>query len=372
MTGIYIHVPFCIKKCPYCAFYSVGYSQELKDKYVSALIRSILRYKDKSICADTVYFGGGTPSLLSAEDMKGILSAVRQSFVISHEAEITVEANPSSTDLSKLSAYRSMGINRISFGVQSSNDTELRLLGRLHDFAGAKSAVLAAKFAGFENISCDLMIGTPRQTVTSLLDSVRDISSLGVSHISSYMLKIEEGTPYDSDSIRQSAADDDCVSDMYLALCRELDRLGYARYEISNFSRPGYESKHNLKYWRLEDYIGFGPSAHSFYGGKRFYIKESVGDYISSDGQNEIIEDDAPDMLEEYVMLSLRLREGMSLKRLSSLGGDAQAVLASAERFVKAGFVRLENGAISLTDRGALVSNSLILEIYLAAIGENQ
>lgn len=372
MTGIYIHVPFCIRKCPYCAFYSVGYSQELKDKYVSALIRNILRYKDRNICADTVYFGGGTPSLLSAEDMKGILRAVQDSFIISPEAEITVEANPSSVDYNKLSAYRSMGINRVSFGVQSSNDGELRLLGRLHDFAGAKSAVLAAKSAGFENISCDLMIGTPRQTMQSLINSARDIASLGVSHISSYMLKIEEGTPYDCQRIRESAADDDSVSDMYLALCRELDRLGYARYEISNFSRPGYESKHNLKYWRLDDYIGFGPSAHSLYGGKRFYVKDSIEEYISSPEQNEIIEDESPDMLEEYVMLSLRLREGMSLQRLSSLGGDAEAVSALAERFVKAGFARLENGSISLTDRGALVSNSLILEIHLAAIGENQ
>ncbi len=372
MTGIYIHVPFCIKKCPYCDFYSVEYSQRVKNDYVRALIRNIRKYKGKMICADTAYFGGGTPSLLSAEDVQGILSALRDSFMLSPESEITLEANPSSADYSKLSEYRKLGVNRISFGVQSSSDEELRLLGRLHDFDGAKAAVLAAKAAGFKNISCDLMIGTPKQTLQSLIRSANDIASLGVSHISCYMLKIEEGTPFNCEKIRSAVADDDSVSDMYLALCRELNDLGYSRYEISNFSKPGCESKHNLKYWRLEDYIGFGPSAHSLYSGKRFYVGESVEDYIASEHQKEIIEDASPDKLEEYVMLSLRLSEGMSLKRLSFLGGDARAVIAKAGKLASAGLALLDNGVLSLTDKGALVSNSIILEVYLAAIGENQ
>ncbi len=372
LTGIYIHIPFCIRKCPYCAFYSVEYNEELKRRYVSSLIRNIRDYKGRNIYADTVYFGGGTPSLLAPNELESILFAVKESFLLAPDSEITIEANPSSTDYSKLCAYRKAGVNRISFGVQSSNDNELKLLGRLHDFKGAHDAVLAAKSAGFENISCDLMIGTPAQTIDSLLASTHDIASLGASHISSYMLKIEEGTPYDCERIRNSAADDDSVSDMYLALCCELSSLGYSRYEISNFSKPGFESKHNLKYWRLEDYIGFGPSAHSYFGGRRFYSPDSIEDYISSPSQPDVSEDESPDMLEEYVMLSLRLNEGMSLDRIASLGGDREAVLKKLEPLKSAGLVNLDNGKVSLTDRGALVSNGVILEVYLAAIGENQ
>lgn len=372
LVGIYIHIPFCIRKCPYCAFYSVEYNEELKRQYVSSLIRNIRAYKGKDIPADTVYFGGGTPSLLSSEEMDGILSAVRDSFILLPNSEITVEANPSSTDYNMLAAYRRVGVNRISFGVQSSDDNELRLLGRLHDFCRARDAVIAAKAAGFENISCDLMIGTPAQTIDSLITSAHDIASLGASHISCYMLKIEEGTPYDCEQIRNSAADDDGVSDMYLALCKELSGLGYHRYEISNFSKPGYESRHNLKYWRLDDYIGFGPSAHSYFGGRRFYVPDGIGDYISSPLQQDETEDESPDMLEEYVMLSLRLSEGMSLKKLASLGGDREAVIRKIMPLQNAGLVKLDNGAVILTDRGALVSNSVILEVYLAAIGENQ
>lgn len=372
LTGIYIHIPFCIRKCPYCAFYSVECNEELKRRYVSSLIRNIRGYKGRNIPADTVYFGGGTPSLLTPDELESILSAVKESFLIATDSEITVEANPSSTDYNKLCAYRRAGVNRISFGVQSSNDNELRLLGRLHNFGGARDAVLSAKAAGFENISCDLMIGTPAQTLDSLLASARDIASLGASHISAYMLKIEDGTPYDCERIRSSAADDDSISDMYIALCRELSGLGYSRYEISNFAKPGYESKHNLKYWRLEDYIGFGPSAHSYFGGRRFCVPDSIEDYISSPSQPDESEDESPDMLEEYVMLSLRLSEGMSMDKLASLGGDKNAVAKKLVPLQDAGLVRLDNGVVSLTDRGALVSNGVILEIYLAAIGENQ
>ncbi len=372
LAGIYIHIPFCIRKCPYCAFYSVEYTSELMRDYVCALTANIRRYKGRNISADTVYFGGGTPSLLSPDELGCILSAVSDSFILAENCEITMEANPSSTDYAKLSACSKLGVNRISFGVQSSNDNELRLLGRLHDFNGARDAVLAAKSAGFENISCDLMIGTPQQTIDSVIRSARDIASLGVNHISCYMLKIEEGTPFDCAKIRQSAADDDSVSDMYLALCRELYGLGYSRYEISNFSKPGFEAKHNLKYWRLEDYIGFGPSAHSFFGGRRFYSPDSIYDYISSAPQQEVSEDESPDMLEEYIMLSLRLSEGMSIKRLSLLGGDRSAVETKLKPLVRAGLVSCKNDTVSLTDKGALVSNSVILEVYMAAVGENQ
>lgn len=372
MIGIYIHIPFCLRKCPYCAFYSIPFTEKRKQKYVEAVIRNIHSYGSRNLTADTVYFGGGTPSLLSAVDIKRILSAANDSFRLSKDSEITIEANPSSVSPQKLSGYREAGVNRISFGVQSTVDEELRLLGRLHDFSGAQKAVGMARLAGFENISCDLMIGTPAQTVPSLLYSAEAIAALDPTHISCYMLKIENGTPYDCERVKKAAADDDLSADMYLALCRRLADLGYYRYEISNFSRPGYESRHNLKYWSLDDYIGIGASAHSYFEGRRFYVPDSIDDFIASPLQPILIEDDSPDALEEYIMLSLRLASGLSIEKIAALGGNGGAVLKAIEPYVKAGLISCCGANISLTDSGALVSNTLIVEIYMAAISKNR
>lgn len=372
MTGLYIHVPFCIRKCPYCGFYSVKHEKTLADGYVEAVIRNIRSYKGKRIETDTVYFGGGTPSLLPPEDIKKILEAIKDSFILSDGSEITLEANPSSVTLDSLRGYRKAGVNRISFGVQSCDDGELKLLGRLHSVDTAQKAVMSAKSAGIENISVDLMIGTPNQTLGSLLRSADTAVSMDVNHISCYMLKIETGTPYDCEAIRQKLVSDDDVSDMYLALCKKLKEHGFKRYEISNFSKEGYESRHNCKYWRLEDYIGIGPSAHSYFNGERFYVPGDIEKFCRDELQTVIIEDSEPDILEEYIMLSLRLDEGMSLEKLSLLGGDAGAVKKRAEFYEPYGLVKQCGGRISLTDEGCLVSNGLILEMYLAAVGENQ
>ncbi len=370
MLGIYIHIPFCLRKCPYCAFYSVGFSESLKDDYVKALIRNIRRYRDMRLPCDTVYFGGGTPSLLAPRDVNDIMTAVRESFNLSPSSEITMEANPSSVTSESLSGYYRAGINRLSFGVQSLNDNELRALGRLHDARTALNAIDMARSAGFENISCDLMIGTPFQTVESLLDSCWQLTSIGIPHISCYMLKIEDGTPYDSEEIRKSVADDDTVCDMYLALCDELRTMGYERYEISNFAKTGLRSHHNMKYWTGEDYLGFGSSAHSLFQGKRFYVPSDLKAYIASESQPELTEDASPDQLEEYIMLSLRLSDGLSLERVSALGGNAYAVIQKSRRYADTGFLTLTDNRITLTDKGALVSNSIIFELYSAAIGE--
>ncbi|MCD7888936.1 MAG: radical SAM family heme chaperone HemW [Oscillospiraceae bacterium] len=370
MLGIYIHVPFCLRKCPYCAFYSVTYSESLKDDYVNAIARNIRRYSDMRLPCDTVYFGGGTPSLLTPGDVNTVMEAIRSSFNLSPSSEITMEANPCSVTADSLSGYYRVGVNRLSFGVQSLNDNELRALGRLHDAKTALNAIDMARTAGFENISCDLMIGTPYQTTDSLLNFCWQLTSLSIPHISSYMLKIEDGTPYDSDEIRESVADDDIVCDMYLALCDELRTMGYERYEISNFAKNGLRSRHNMKYWTGEDYLGFGSSAHSFSQGKRFYVNSDLKAYISSEAQPELIEDAEPDRLEEYIMLSLRLSDGMSLERVNDLGGNAYAVTEKAKPYADAGFLSLTDNRITLTDKGALVSNSIIFELYSAATGE--
>lgn len=365
-AGIYIHVPFCRRKCPYCDFYSVVSDSKTIHEYVLALVRNISSFNSENTPVDTVYFGGGTPSLVEPSDISFILDAVKASFNLSEDAEITLEANPCSVDLCRLSAYRKAGINRISFGVQSANDTELSSLGRLHDFSLAEQAVINAKTAGFSNISCDLMLGTPNQTLKSLTKSIHSLASLGIQHISAYMLKIEEGTAFDCDAVRQAVADDDTVSDMYLSMCEELEALGYKQYEISNFSLPGCESRHNLKYWHLEDYIGFGPAAHSLWKGKRFYVPPDLNEYLNRDTQSIVIEDDSPDPLEEYIMLSLRLASGLSLDRIDNLGGNSQAIIKTAERFIKAGLAELSNGMLYVTPKGFLVSNEMMLKIIMS------
>ena len=366
--GVYIHVPFCRRKCPYCDLYSVVADDETIHNYALALIRNILSFNACGEKVDTVYFGGGTPSLMSPEDVAKILYAVSHTFTLCNNAEITLEANPCTVDLNKLCAFKQAGINRLSFGVQSANNNELSRLGRLHDFSQAELAVINAQNAGFTNISCDLMIGTPNQTLASLKESVHRLASLKIQHISAYMLKIEEGTAYDCDSVRNSVADDDTVSDMYLLMCRELESLGYKQYEISNFAAKGYESRHNLKYWQGTDYIGFGPAAHSFWHGKRFYVPADLKSYLSSSAQITVAEDEAPDPLEEYIMLSLRLCSGLSLKKLSSIGGNPKALLNAAQPFINGGFANVNGDSICLTPNGFLVSNQIILKLIMSQL----
>lgn len=368
-AGIYIHVPFCKRKCPYCDFYSVVADSSVRHAYALALTQRIAAHADRSLEADTVYFGGGTPSLIEPEDVLHIINTVKDSFSIADDCEITLECNPGSVDYERLCAYREAGVNRISYGVQSSDDTELKALGRLHDFSLAQRAVLDAQRAGFENISCDLMIGTPRQTVDSLMRSVRDLCSLGIKHVSCYMLKIEEGTAYDCDDIRSSVADDDAVSDMYLSLCDELERLGFVHYEISNFALSGYESRHNLKYWEGEQYIGFGPAAHSFYRNRRTYAESDVYAFISNPYADDLIEDDAPDVLQEYIMLGLRISKGISLEKINLLGGNSVAFSNALKPFISAGFARSDGDNVRLTREGYLRSNGIISRLLESQIG---
>ncbi len=358
MTGLYIHIPFCARKCPYCDFYSLPYSKKLCEDYVSALVRNIRHFAPQGISIDSIYFGGGTPSLLYSSQVKAILDAVGDSFDV-HDPEITLEANPCTADLRKLSEYREAGVNRLSLGVQSANDTELEKLGRLHDFKRAEKAVHDAVKAGFENISCDIMLGTAQQTLISLENSIDALINLPLQHISAYMLKIEKGTPYDCDEVRSAAADDDLMSEMYLKTVQKLADAGFEQYEISNFAKPGFESRHNLKYWTGESYIGIGASAHSFFGGKRYFCPKDVGSFVSGELQAEVTEDENPDLTEEYVMFGLRLAKGI---RLDKLGENAEMIAQKAKLYEKYGLCRLTEDTLSLTPKGFLVSNSLIAE----------
>lgn len=361
-TGLYIHVPFCVRKCPYCDFYSVASSKEkLYEQYADAVIRNIKRYvrENPEIFFETVYFGGGTPSLLPVYLYEKIMSEISL-YTDFERSEITIELNPGTSDEDKLRKLRSIGINRLSVGIQSAADNELKYLGRIHDFTQAKNIINDAYSAGLENISADLMIGVREQTMESLMFSIDRLTELPLKHISAYMLKIEEGTEYFKNGMSELVPDEDLVADMYLALVEKLKEKGYFQYEISNFSRKGYESRHNLRYWHCESYIGIGPSAHSYFNNKRYEVLGNLSEFILSDCQKEIINDENPDDFFEIAMLQLRLTEGLDTKLYPKY---SEKIIKRATKLEKAGLISVSDGVISMTPEGFLISNSVITEL---------
>ena len=354
--GIYIHVPFCGKKCSYCDFYSVSYSRDAVNAYVEAVMRNLRHYSDLSRITDTVYFGGGTPSLLSTTHISDILSELRNNFDLSPNAEITLEANPNTLTPQKLAELRKIGINRLSIGVQSLIDRELSFLGRTHSAERAVKAVIDAHAAGFENISCDLMIGIPKQTSESLERSIDGLSELPIKHISAYILKIEENTSFDCEEIRRLLPDEDEAANLYLNMVRLLEKKGFEQYEVSTFAKNGYESRHNCRYWKCLDYIGIGPSAHSCCG-KRFAAERDLSSFIGNDVQPTFITDDAPCGFEERSMLRLRLKEGLNVMQT---GSHRKNIEKKIPGLINAGYAEFDGKFLSLTPKGFLVSNSVI------------
>ena len=366
--GIYIHVPFCASKCGYCDFYS-RVRRDQMEGYLDALEREIDGWKHRGLKADTVFFGGGTPSLLTSAQLERVMNAVRENFELLPCAEITMEANPETVDTASLKAAYQLGINRLSYGVQSAVDNELKALGRKHTFARAVQAVLEAREAGFSNISLDLMLGIPYQTAESLQTTLTEILALAPQHISCYLLKIEEGTPFYRKNAAQWCASEDETADFYLTVARTLRAAGYRHYEISNFAKPGFESRHNLKYWHDEPYIGFGPAAHSCIDGKRFYNPSDLGQYIETQGNCSLLEESGPVQdASERMMLGLRLAEGIDLSQIGRLDTNfdtaaQQAFLKKAAVFEKAGLLTVTGSRVSLTEEGMLVSNMLLASL---------
>ena len=367
-AGIYIHVPFCASKCGYCDFYS-RVRQDQKAGYLAALGEEIRGYKGQGIPVDTIFFGGGTPSVLSPDEIGGILAALRESFTLLPEGEWTMEANPETVSPGYLQAVRALGINRLSYGIQSGVDRELRALGRKHTFARAAEAVKEAREAGIKNLSLDLMLGIPYQTADSLRETLDKILALHPNHLSCYLLKIEPGTPFARRHAETDCPSDDEAADFYLTVCETLRAAGFTHYEISNFARPGYESRHNLKYWRDTPYIGFGPAAHSCFGGKRFYNPADLALYIEKGGRVSAVEDDGScGGYTERLMLGLRLAGGVSLPEIAALDlaftPEEQAAFASrCAPYIRAGLMERKDGRIAITEKGMLVSNGLLAEI---------
>ena len=295
--GVYFHIPFCRAKCAYCDFCSTSqWDDKLMDAYLEALIGQLGDFflPGGNYTVDTVYIGGGTPSVFGGKRLAKLLKALNKRVSLTRTCEITVEVNPESADKALFKQLKSAGVNRISMGVQTADDAQLKRIGRIHDFEKAKEAVALCKQYCTDNLSLDLIYGLPGQTMESWLQSVEAICALEPKHISCYALKLEEGTPLWREN--PVLPDDDLQADMYLAAVSKLAEKGYAQYEISNFAQKGFRSRHNSRYWDLSDYLGFGCAAHSFYGGKRFSFTSNMDAYIKGMNGNAPIVEEADEL----------------------------------------------------------------------------
>ena len=327
--GIYIHIPFCIRKCAYCDFYSIT-ATELRADYVNALISQIkaFRMAAKNYLVDSVYIGGGTPSMLSGEEMTRILSALRMTFHLSDDVEISMEANPGTLDGEKLAAYREAGVNRLSLGLQSADNTELQKLSRIHTRQDFEASFLLARLEGFQNINIDLMYALPGQTGKKLADTLSYAISLNPEHISFYGLKIEPETPFGRDpDIQMEIPDEDEQYHMYLTSAKTLESAGYPQYEISNFAKVGKECRHNLKYWKCEEYLSFGPAAYSFFDGKMFSYIKDVERYLMTPTDSHALFDEMSvpskeELATQFVMVGFRLRRGIDIAEYNARFDD--------------------------------------------------
>ena len=380
--GLYIHVPFCRQKCAYCDFYSLPGAEARMDDYVRAVAAQLKEVAPRAALhtVDTVYFGGGTPSYLGVKRLKTLLAAVDKHYALARDAEITLEANPDSAmDWKELRALRRAGFNRISLGMQSAVDEELRAVGRIHTFSQVEAAVEAARKAKLQNLSLDLIYGLPGQTMDSFLFSLNAAAALSPEHISCYGLKVEPGTPLYDRRDETDLADDDAQADLYLAAVAFLEEQGYQQYEISNFAKPGFASRHNLKYWTLGEYAGFGPGAHSDFGGVRYSYDRDLDAYITGalrGGAMPIESEDLPQWTRdtEYIMLSLRTVQGLDPRRFERTFRRYFSPLEPLlERYAAAGLaVHAEDGSWHLTPKGFLVSNTLIGELLDALAADKQ
>ncbi len=352
MTGIYIHVPYCVKKCGYCDFYSVC-DLSSADSYVNAVCQCL--DKVDTVC-DTLYFGGGTPSLLGGERISTIIYKAKKCLTL--DAEITLEVNPGDNLAKLLPTVAAAGVNRLSIGMQSHDDNELRLLTRRHSAADVDAAVAIAKRCGIDNISLDVMLGIEGQTEKSLCDTLQYCANSGATHVSAYMLKIEDGTPFASAPFKP---EDDYQCDLYKLAVQKLGELGFGQYEISNFCKEGKQSRHNMKYWLGEDYIGIGAAAHSCIKGKRFYYPRDIEGFVNG---NRPVEDGEAGGFEETVMLRLRLASGIDLNELANCYPNEckriDSIKALANKLESVKLCNIEGDRIALTTEGYLVSNEII------------
>lgn len=363
--GLYIHIPFCIKKCKYCDFVSYVDKATLFDSYIDNLLTEAKEYENEQI--DTIFIGGGTPSILSCEQLKRLFDGLYKTFNVSDNCEITIEANPATLDKEKLLVLNNCGVNRLSIGVQSFSDIELNAIGRIHNSQTAYNTIELLKEFSFNNFNIDIMLGLPNQTTKTLEDTLKTAISLNPSHISCYSLILEENTPlYDEyEKGIYPTISDEYDRELYTLAKDILKDNGYFQYEISNFSKPGYESRHNLKYWNCDEYIGLGVSAHSYLDGVRFYNTQDINEYLQNKFHNDektVLSTD--DKISEYIIMRLRLSEGINEKEFYErfkidFYENYKIIL---DKFIKAELVTYENNAYKLSEKGIDVSNSIMCE----------
>ncbi len=370
MLSLYVHIPFCVGKCRYCGFYSTLYHKESADRYLKGLTIEASLYqtalKDRVI--STVYLGGGTPTCLDAGELSAIFSILRDNFNISNTAEITIEANPGTIDLQKLNMLLYEGANRLSIGVQSFSDEILRQLGRIHDAGQAREAVNLARKSGFKNIGVDLIFGIPGQKIDEWRESLSSAISLKPEHVSAYCLSIDEGSLFEGmiASGELAPVENDVTAEMYAISIETLSAAGYGHYEISNFSLPGFECRHNMNYWDRGEYIGLGPAAWSFIGGRRCCNVSDTAEYSRRlfAGSLPVEYEERPDKEQaeaERLMLGLRTGRGVDVQRITGGSGRVMNELAG---FEQAGLARASAGRVSLTDRGMFVSNEVFERLF--------
>ena len=393
--GIYVHIPFCVRKCRYCDFLSAPAKEEVKRKYVRRLLEEIGQFEDGDLYqVESVFFGGGTPSMLEGDAIAAVMEQIRRQFPSrSGDWEVTVECNPGTVTGQKLETYRDCGVNRISFGLQSADNGELAFLGRIHTWEEFVGNFHQARRAGFSNINVDLMSGLPGQTEVSWRRTLEQVLELRPEHISAYSLIIEEGTPFyelygekEGDARKAGKTveeagrtpehrekipplpDEDAERNMYYDTEKILSGAGMHRYEISNYSLPGFESRHNQGYWKRKPYAGFGLGASSQLGRLRYKNTDNLEEYLNGDfSKREVLVLSKSHEMEETMYLGLRMMEGVNLERFrETFGVDAGVVYGKElERLEKLGMVRTRNGALQLTPRGVDVSNQVLAEFLL-------
>lgn len=371
--GIYVHIPFCRSKCEYCDFYSIpgARNKDLMERYLDATVAHIRETASSApgYEVDTVYFGGGTPSFFGASGLRRLFAEIDRRFDVSRDAEVTFEANPDSITLPMLMSLRRAGFNRISIGVQSDLDEQLKALGRPHNYKQAQQAVSLARRAGFDNVSVDLMFGLPNQSREQWMQTLRHVIDLKADHISCYGLKVEPGTKLYEYQNCANLPDDDAQADMYFYAVETLESFGYKQYEISNFARDGYICRHNMKYWMGDEYLGFGPCAASDFAGKRFTIEANLEKYIDGVMNRGVIlsECESVPLREragEYLMLHLRTVDGVEEGEYTrSFLLPFQPIEKVLRDLQKQDLTVLENGRWRLTPKGFMVSNSILVRL---------
>jgi oxygen-independent coproporphyrinogen-3 oxidase len=366
--GLYLHIPFCGSICNYCNFTRGLFDGPLKTRYVEALTQEIARAADGSL-ADTIYFGGGTPSLLTPGDVERLIRACRDAFAVARGAEITLEANPEDATAAGLAGYHAAGVNRLSMGVQSLRDQELQRLGRRHSAARAREAFALARAAGFDNVSLDLMLWLPGQSIADSRASVDALAALGPDHASVYLLELYPNAPLRDEMARAgwSLAPDEDAADMYLAAMETLERADYLQYEISNVARAGRQARHNLKYWTDGEWLGFGCGAHSTRAGVRWKNCTATEDYVArlETGRDAVAERrvlDPAERLGEALFTGLRVADGVDLAAVGArYGVDVWARYGDAlQPFVEEGLAVREGASLRLSRRGMLLANEIM------------